>query len=131
MSVFTLLERGAQRCDGRPFAVLDGVETSYAEALDTARRIASALNRAGFGPGDHAAVLSPNAPVAFTASFGILGAGMAYVPANPHGSADAVATAEHAAGAPAPAREGHEGRGALGRAARERLDVDVVDARRD
>ena len=93
MSVFTLLERGAQRCDGRPFAVLDGVETSYAEALDTARRIASALNGAGFGPGDHAAVLSPNAPVAFTASFGILGAGMAYVPANPHGSAEAVTAA--------------------------------------
>ena len=93
MSVFTLLERGAQRCDGRPFAVLDGVETSYAAALDTARRIASALNRAGFGPGDHAAVLSPNAPVAFTASFGILGAGMAYVPANPHGSAEAVTAA--------------------------------------
>jgi len=35
MSVFTLLERGTQRYDGRPFAVLDGVETSYAAALES------------------------------------------------------------------------------------------------
>jgi acyl-CoA synthetase (AMP-forming)/AMP-acid ligase II len=91
MSVFTLLERGAQRCDGRPFAVFDGVETSYASALSLARRIAAALNAAGLGPGDHAAVLSPNAPIAFTASFGILGAGMAYVPANPHNTPAAIA----------------------------------------
>jgi acyl-CoA synthetase (AMP-forming)/AMP-acid ligase II len=93
MSSFTLLERGAQRCDGRPFAVFDGAETSYAEALDTATRIADSLNAAGFGPGDHAAVLSPNAPLAFIASFGILGAGMAYVPANPYNTALSIATA--------------------------------------
>lgn len=93
MSVFTLLERGAQRCDSRPFAVLDGVETSYADALELAQRIAAALGHAGFGPGDHAAVLSPNDPVAFTASFGIFGAGMAYVPANPSNPAAAIAKA--------------------------------------
>jgi acyl-CoA synthetase (AMP-forming)/AMP-acid ligase II len=93
MSVFTLLERGAQRCDGRPFAVFDGVETSYAEALSLARRIAAALGAAGFGPGDHAAVLSPNDPVAFTAAFGIFGAGMAYVPANPHNPAASIVSA--------------------------------------
>ena len=77
MSVFSLLERGAQRCDGRPFAVFDGVETSYAEAVSLAKRIAAALGSAGFGLGDHAAVLSPNDPVAFTAAFGIFGADMA------------------------------------------------------
>ena len=93
MSSFTLLERGAQRCDGRPFAVFDGAETSYAEALDMATRIADSLNSAGFGPGDHAAVLSPNAPLAFIASFGILGAGMAYVPANPYNPASSIASA--------------------------------------
>lgn len=93
MSVFALLERGAQRCDGRPFAVLDGVETSYAEALGLAQRIAAALGAAGFGPGSHAAVLSPNDPVAFTAAFGIFGAGMAYVPANPHNPPAAIASA--------------------------------------
>ena len=93
MSVFTLLERGAQRCEGRPFAVLDGVETSYAQALNLAKRIAAALADAGYGPGDHAAVLSPNDPVAFTASFGIFGAGMAYVPANPGNPAAAIASA--------------------------------------
>ena len=93
MSVFTLLERGAQRCDGRPFAVLDGIETSYAQALDLAKRIAAALADSGFGPGDHAAVLSPNDPVAFTAAFGIFGAGMAYVPANPANPAAAIASA--------------------------------------
>lgn len=93
MSIFTLLERGAQRCDGRPFAVFDGVETSYAQALGLAQRIAAALGAAGFGPGSHAAVLSPNDPVAFTAAFGIFGAGMAYVPANPHNPAPAIASA--------------------------------------
>jgi acyl-CoA synthetase (AMP-forming)/AMP-acid ligase II len=93
MSVFSLLERGVQRCDGRPFAVFNGAETSYAQALGLARRIAAALSAAGFGPGDHAAVLSPNDPVAFTAAFGIFGAGMAYVPANPHNPAPAIASA--------------------------------------
>ncbi|RDV02460.1 long-chain fatty acid--CoA ligase [Sphingorhabdus pulchriflava] len=93
MSIFTLLERGAKRCDGRPFAVFDGVETSYAQALGLAQRIAAALGTAGFGPGSHAAVLSPNDPVAFTAAFGIFGAGMAYVPANPHNPAPAIASA--------------------------------------
>uniref|UniRef100_UPI0028AD5F25 AMP-binding protein n=1 Tax=Sandarakinorhabdus sp. TaxID=1916663 RepID=UPI0028AD5F25 len=93
MSIFTLLERGAQRCDGRPFAVFDGVETSYAQALGLAQRIAAALGAAGFGPGSHAAVLSPNDPVAFTAAFGIFGAGMAYVPANPHNPAPSIASA--------------------------------------
>jgi acyl-CoA synthetase (AMP-forming)/AMP-acid ligase II len=93
MSVFSLLERGAQRCDGRPFAVFDGVETSYAEALNLARRIAAALGAVGFGPGSHAAVLSPNDPVAFTAAFGIFGSGMAYVPANPHNAAASIASA--------------------------------------
>ncbi|MEY3658809.1 MAG: hypothetical protein RL425_1570 [Pseudomonadota bacterium] len=93
MSVFSLLERGAQRCDGRPFAVFEGVETSYAETLSLAKRIAAALSVAGFGPGDHAAVLSPNDPVAFTAAFGIFGAGMAYVPANPHNPPAAIASA--------------------------------------
>ncbi|WP_088308530.1 class I adenylate-forming enzyme family protein [Novosphingobium sp. B 225] len=93
MSIFTLLERGAKRCDGRPFAVLDGVETSYPQALGLAQRVAAALGAAGFGPGSHAAVLSPNDPVAFTAAFGIFGAGMAYVPANPHNPAPAIASA--------------------------------------
>ncbi len=93
MSVFSLLERGAQRCDGRPFAVFDGVETSYAEALSLAKQIAAALGSAGFGLGDHAAVLSPNDPVAFTAAFGIFGADMAYVPANPHNPPAAIASA--------------------------------------
>ncbi len=93
MSVFSLLERGAHRCDGRPFAVFDGVETSYAHALGLAQRIAAALGAAGFGPGSHAAVLSPNDPVAFTAAFGIFGAGMAYVPANPHNPAHSIASA--------------------------------------
>jgi len=93
MSVFSLLERGAQRCDGRPFAIFDGVKTSYAQALTLARRIAAALGAAGFGPGAHAAVLSPNDPVAFAAAFGIFGAGMAYVPANPHNAPAAIASA--------------------------------------
>ena len=93
MSVFSLLERGAQRCDGRPFAVFDGVETSYTEALSLAKRIATALGSAGFGLGDHAAVLSPNDPVAFTTAFGIFGADMAYVPANPHNPPAAIASA--------------------------------------
>lgn len=93
MSVFNLLERGFQRCDGRPFAILDGVAMGYGQALDLARRISAALIGCGFGPGDHAAVLSPNDPVAFTASFGVMGAGMAYAPANPHNAASAIISA--------------------------------------
>lgn len=93
MSVFSLLERGAERCDGRPFAIFDGAETHYADALNLALRIAAALGAAGFGPGSHAAVLSPNDPTAFIAAFGIFGSGMAYVPANPHNVAASIASA--------------------------------------
>jgi acyl-CoA synthetase (AMP-forming)/AMP-acid ligase II len=93
MSVFSMLERGAQRCDGRPFAVFEGATTSYTEALTQARRIAAALGAAGFGPGAHSAVLSPNDPVAFITAFGIFGSGMAYVPANPHNAEPAIASA--------------------------------------
>ncbi|HWA61544.1 MAG TPA: AMP-binding protein [Caulobacteraceae bacterium] len=83
MSVFQLLERGAALCAGRPFLRFEGREIGYPDALALARKIAAALAGRGFGRGDHAAVLSPNEPNAFIASFGILGAGLSYVPANP------------------------------------------------
>lgn len=83
MSVFGLLERGARRSGGRLFLIGDERQMSYDEALRLARGIALGLQRRGFGRGDHAAVLSPNDPVAFLSSFGVMGAGLSYVPANP------------------------------------------------
>ncbi len=83
MSVFSLLQRGAQRNDGRPFLVSERGEMTYARALELSTRIARGLVSRGFVKGDHAAILSPNDPDAFTTSFGVFAAGLAYVPANP------------------------------------------------
>lgn len=83
MSVFSLLQRGAQRNDGRPFLVTERGEVTYARALELATNIARGLVSRGFVRGDHAAILSPNDPDAFTASFGVFAAGLGYVPANP------------------------------------------------
>jgi acyl-CoA synthetase (AMP-forming)/AMP-acid ligase II len=93
VSVFSILERGAWRSSGRPFLISEGGEVGYDQALALARRIAGALLARGFGPGHHAAVLSPNDPAAFVASFGIMGAGLAYVPANPGNAPAAIASA--------------------------------------
>ncbi|MBL8537947.1 MAG: AMP-binding protein [Hyphomonadaceae bacterium] len=91
MSVFALLERGARRNDGRPFLISDQGQTSYPDALQLASGIARGLRARGFGRGDHAAILGPNDPNAFLASFGVMGAGLSYVPANPREAPAALA----------------------------------------
>lgn len=83
MSVFSLLERGTRQNPAGTFLISDQGEVNYDEALVLARGVALGLRTRGFGRGDHAAILSPNDPTAFLASFGVMGAGLSYVPANP------------------------------------------------
>ena len=52
MSVFSLLQRGAQRNDGRPFLVTERGEVTYPRALELATNIAHGLVSRGFVRGD-------------------------------------------------------------------------------
>jgi len=55
------------------------VEAGFSQDADL-ERIRKALGAAGLAPGRHAAILCDNDPVGFAASFGIMRAGLAYVP---------------------------------------------------
>src|SRR3989304_10013029 len=57
-------------------AVIHGaLRFTWAETHARCRRLASALVRAGIGPGDTVAVMAPNVPAAFEAHFGVPMAG--------------------------------------------------------
>src|SRR3990172_8703023 len=57
-------------------AVIHGaLRFTWAETYARCRRLASALVRAGIGPGDTVAVTAPNVPAAFGAHFGVPMAG--------------------------------------------------------
>jgi len=91
MSSLALLERGAARSPDDTFLVSEHAAIGYREAVVLVRRIANTLIADGFGRGDHAAVLSPNAPLAFIAALGSQAAGMTYLPVNPHGPTSEIA----------------------------------------
>ena len=84
MSSLALLERGAAGSRDGSFLVSDSLSINYRDATVLVRRIANALLADGFSRGDHAAVLSPNDPLAFIAALGVQASGMTYLPANPN-----------------------------------------------
>jgi long-chain acyl-CoA synthetase len=77
-----ILRETAQAAPGKPVAVYDGGQLTYAE-LDTASdRLAAGLAAAGLRPGDPVALQLPNIPQFVIAYFGILKAGCIAVPMN-------------------------------------------------
>lgn len=80
MAVPDFLERGAL-VNPEGTCMLKGERRhGYREVLALCHRVANRLLGAGFGAGRHAGVLCDNDPVGFTCTFGIMRAGMAYIP---------------------------------------------------
>ncbi len=61
----------------------EGRTATYAEIDAASAKVANALRRDGFAPGDHAAVYSANSIDAFVAAIGIVRAGGVWIPLNP------------------------------------------------
>ncbi|MCC7462124.1 MAG: AMP-binding protein [Gammaproteobacteria bacterium] len=80
MAVSDFLERGALVSPDGPCMIMGTVAHSYRDVLAICNRVAHTLGAAGLTPGRHAAVLCDNDPVGFAVSFGIMRAGLAYVP---------------------------------------------------
>jgi acyl-CoA synthetase (AMP-forming)/AMP-acid ligase II len=80
VAVSDFLERGALINPDGPCMVMGERTHAYRDVLALCQRVAQALGAAGLAPGRHAAILCDNDPVGFAASFGIMRAGLAYVP---------------------------------------------------
>jgi acyl-CoA synthetase (AMP-forming)/AMP-acid ligase II len=74
------LERGALVNPDGTCMLMGARSHTYRAVLALCNRVANALGTAGLAPGRHAAILCDNDPVGFAASFGIMRAGLAYVP---------------------------------------------------
>ncbi len=70
----------------RVCAVFEGRTATYADVDVASARVANALLRDGFEPGDHGAVYSSNSIDAFVTAIGIVRAGGVWVPLNPRNS---------------------------------------------
>ncbi|MFT5391066.1 MAG: fatty-acyl-CoA synthase [Gammaproteobacteria bacterium] len=71
LSPLTFLERTASVYPAH-LALIHGTHTStWAQTYERCKRLASALHKRGIGPGDTVAVMAPNTPAFFEASFGI------------------------------------------------------------
>src|SRR5579875_1297334 len=85
------LARAAAVYPGRIAVVHGNLRRSWAETYARCRRFASALARRGIGPGDTVAVMAPNVPAAFEASFGVPMAGAVLNALNTRLDADTIA----------------------------------------
>lgn len=78
------LARQALERPGRPFLrFIDGPGLSYAQALDTAQRLAGGLHRLGLGHGDRVLVMMPNGTACIAAWLGLGWLGAVEVCLNP------------------------------------------------
>jgi len=71
LSPLGFLERAATVYPDRVAVIHGARRYDWAEAYRRCRRLASALARHGIGPGDTVAVMAPNIPAAFEATFGV------------------------------------------------------------
>ncbi len=77
LSPLGFIERAAAVYPDRIAVVHGNLRRSWAETYARCRRFASALARRGIGVGDTVAVMAPNVPAAFEATFGVPMAGAA------------------------------------------------------
>jgi fatty-acyl-CoA synthase len=71
LSPVSFLARAARIWPGRTAIIHGARRITYAQYLDRSRRLASALRRAGVGPGDVVAALLPNIPEMLEAHMGV------------------------------------------------------------
>ncbi|WP_374585602.1 class I adenylate-forming enzyme family protein [Pseudoduganella sp.] len=77
-----LVARSARRNGAAPALLENGRSMSYAQLDEDSNRFAHYLLASGLQPGDKVAMLSPNSMDFMVAAFGILKAGMVWVPVN-------------------------------------------------
>ena len=75
LTPLSFLPRTAAVYPSRTAVIHGALRFTWAETHARCRRLASALVRAGIGPGDTVAVMAPNVPAAFEAHFGVPMAG--------------------------------------------------------
>jgi acyl-CoA synthetase (AMP-forming)/AMP-acid ligase II len=86
MLLIDYFDKGADLFPEREM-VTDGTRGfTYAEMRTLTRRIANGLVRAGFGPDANVATYAPNHPMGMACQYGILRAGMVWVPVNARNS---------------------------------------------
>ncbi len=78
------LDRGASLNPSAPCLTMPGRARSYRDVQRLSWLVGRALARSGIRPGDKAAILSGNDPVAFSCVFGISRAGAIWCPVDPH-----------------------------------------------
>ncbi|MYN03576.1 AMP-binding protein [Pseudoduganella sp. DS3] len=78
----TLVSRSARRNGSAPALLENGRSMSYAQLDEDSNRFAQHLLASGLQPGDKVAMLSPNSMEFMVAAFGILKAGLVWVPVN-------------------------------------------------
>ena len=71
LSPLTFLERAASVFPDQPAVVHGDLRYTWKESYDRCRRLASALQQRGLGPGDTVAVMGLNTPATFEAHFGV------------------------------------------------------------
>jgi len=77
-----LISRSARRNGAAPALLENGRSMSYGQLDEDSNRFANYLLASGLLPGDKVAMLSPNSMEFLVAAFGILKAGMVWVPVN-------------------------------------------------
>jgi long-chain acyl-CoA synthetase len=82
LNLATVLETSAREYPDKTAVVYGGMRLTYAELDQAACRVASALRKAGIGPGDKVGLSCPNLPYFPMAYYGILKAGAVVVPLN-------------------------------------------------
>src|SRR5437879_3596075 len=65
------IERAASVHPERVAVIYGKTQRTWAQTYERCRRLASALSRRGIGLGDTVAVMAPNTPTAFEATFGV------------------------------------------------------------
>src|SRR5881296_4698111 len=90
MTPLLFLERAARVYAGRAAVVYGRRRFTYGEFGGRARRLATALRRAGLERGDRVAFLAPNVPALLEAHFGVALAGGVLVAINTRLNADEV-----------------------------------------
>lgn len=85
-SLLPVIDDALTRHAARVWAHFCDEQVTFAELDERSARVANALVRDGFEPGDRGAVYSTNSPDAFVAALGIIRAGGIWVPVNPFNS---------------------------------------------
>ncbi|MGI9645954.1 MAG: class I adenylate-forming enzyme family protein [Ilumatobacteraceae bacterium] len=85
-SFLPIVDEAFRKHAAKVCTTFEGDDLTYADVDALSARVANALHRDGFAPGDLGAVYSANSAIAFVVALGIVRAGGVWVPLNPRNS---------------------------------------------